>query len=142
MAAFSVLQQDEFAVSAEVGREWLRTGVYSEPLTALNPFQGFANATPDTLDAVKLRAQYTHVFTQLIDAKVWGAAATTFGRSNTFQLAVTGIGVLTPAGLRQATWGEYGARIGYKLTANLTVDAFVNGVAGNHGIGSNAHIGG
>lgn len=136
-----MLKKDEFAVSAEVGRGWLRTGVYSEIMSALNPFQGVANGATDTLDAVKLRAQYTHVFTPQVDATVWGAAATTFGRSSNFQLAVAGIGLVTPTNWSQASWAEYGARIGYKITANLTVDAFVDGVFGDHAIGSNAHVG-
>jgi probable HAF family extracellular repeat protein len=140
-AAFSVLKADEFAVSAEVGREWLRTGVYAEQLSSLNPFQGTALAATDTLDAVKLRAQYTHVFSPTVDATVWGAAATSFGRASPLQLMVPGIGTLSPTNLGEATWGEYGARIGYKISAALTTDAFIDGVAGNQGIGSDVHVG-
>ena len=90
-AAFSIAK-DEFALSAEIGRAWLRTGVYSEIMSTLNPFQGVAGSATDTLDAFKLRAQYTHVFTPKVDATVWGAAATSFGRSSPYQLAVAGLG--------------------------------------------------
>jgi hypothetical protein len=49
--------------------------------------------------------------------------------------------MLAPSALSQATWGEYGARVGYNFTANLTADVFIDGVFGDHAIGSNAHVG-
>ena len=94
-----------------------------------------------TMDVVKARAQWTHAFSTIIDATVWDAAARSFDRSSPFQVSVPGIGTLTPP-LPQATWAEYGARLGYKITASLTVDAFIDGVFGDHAIGSNAHVGG
>jgi hypothetical protein len=139
--AYAVSLADEFAVSAEIGQEWLHTGIYAERMSETNPFQATALAATDTMDVVKARAQWTHAFSTIIDATVWGAAARSFDRSSPFQVSVPGIGTLTPP-LPQATWGEYGARLGYKINASLTVDAFIDGVFGDHAIGSNAHVGG
>ena len=39
-------------------------------------------------------------------------------------------------------WAEFGARIGYRMTESLTLDAFANGVSGGSGIDTRVHVGG
>lgn len=141
-SAYALSPADEFAVSAEIGHEWLHTGTFAEQMSETNPFQAAGLQATDAMDVVKARAQWTHAFSSVIDATVWGAAAWSYDRSSPFQVTVPGIGTLAPSALPQATWGEYGARVGYKITASVTVDAFIDGVFGDHAIGSNAHVGG
>ena len=37
-------------------------------------------------------------------------------------------------------WAEYGVRIGCKLKANLKLNAFVDGLAGSHGVDGKLHV--
>jgi hypothetical protein len=55
-AAFAVTPMDEAALAAEIGREWLRTGVASETFSAANPFQASFTAATDSFNVGKIRA--------------------------------------------------------------------------------------
>jgi hypothetical protein len=43
--------------------------------------------------------------------------------------------------MRPVTWAEFGARLGYRLTEKLVVDAFVLGTAGAEPAGNTIHGG-
>ena len=140
--AFRPTTADEAAVSAEFGHQWLNTGAGAEALSQLNPFQATVLRARDEANVGKLRAQWTHRFTDTIDATVWAAAAGTSNAKSTLVAFVPGFGLVAPAQRPRTAWAEFGARVGYKLTKNLTVDVFADGVSGEkRRVGSSAHGG-
>jgi hypothetical protein len=140
-AAFAVTPSDEAALSAEFGREWLRTGVANEAFSAINPFQASLPATTDAFSVGKLRAQWSHGFTPNIDATLWVAGAKAFGATSGLAAVVPGFGTLTHGKLTSPSWAEYGGRVGYKITPNATIDIFADGASGGAGIGTRVHVG-
>ena len=130
----------EAALSAEIGRQSLHTKAFGEAMSAANPFEANYSAATDRMTIGKLRAQITHSFTPEIDATLWGAFATSLHAKNNLVAAVTGIGPFT-ARREKPSWFEYGARIGYRITQQMQIDVFANGVAGNRGIGHKIHAG-
>ena len=140
-AAYNVTPRDEAALSGELGREWLRTGAYSEALSPVNPFEADASTATTSMTIGKLRAQWTHGFTDKVDATVWGAVADALDSSTNLAAAIPGFGVVTPGNPGRPFWAEYGARVGYRLNANAIVDVFADGVSGGSGIGTAVHVG-
>jgi hypothetical protein len=128
-------------LSAELGREWLSTSAYNEAMSAGNPFEAYASDATTSMTIGKLRAQWTHGFTDQVDATVWGAAADALGSSTNLAAAIPGFGVVTPGNAGRPVWAEYGARIGYKLSPNTVIDVFADGASGGAGIGTAAHVG-
>jgi hypothetical protein len=55
---------------------------------------------------------------------------------------VVGLGGLAPAASDDTAWAEYGGRVGYAVTEQVTFDVFVNGVSGDDDIGTRVHGGG
>jgi hypothetical protein len=138
--ALALSPADEMAVSAELGHEWLRTGNAYETLSSTDPFQASFPAGTDAFGVGKLRAQWTHSFTAAIDATLWVAGARAFGASSGLTASVAGFGVLRGR-LADATWAEYGGRVGYKITPNATIDLIADGASGGSAIGSRIHAG-
>jgi hypothetical protein len=132
---------DQVLVAAEYGRERMAIDAYTEPISAQNPFEAHVAAGTDSIDLAKLRLQWSHRFTSQLDTTLWVAGVRGFNRSSELSAVVPGIGSLMPTDLGTLTWAEYGARIGYKLTDTVTLDGFVNGVAGGAGIDSRIHAG-
>ena len=130
----------EAAFSAEFGRQDFHTGGYAEPMSTGNPFEATILPARDRMDIGKLRAQVTRSLTPELDGTLWIAVAKTLSASTSLHASVTGFGALAPAS-KNPVWAEYGARIGYKLTGNVTVDAFANGISGNQGLGTRLHVG-
>ena len=89
----------------------------------------------------KLRAQWTHGFTDKLDATVWGAVADALDSSTNLAAAIPGFGVVTPGNPGRPFWAEYGARVGYRLNTNAIVDVFADGASGGSGIGTAVHVG-
>ena len=140
-AAYNVTAKDEAALSGEVGREWLRTGAYSEALSPADPFEADASTATTSMTIGKLRAQWTHGFTDKVDATVWSAVAGGLDSSTNLAAAIPGFGVMTPTNAGRPLWAEYGARVGYRLNANALIDVFADGVSGGLGIGTAVHVG-
>ena len=130
----------QLALSGEYGREQLTMGAYAEDTTA-NPFNAAVSAGADRMDIAKLRVQGSYQFNAKVDATLWAAHAWGFNRASDVVTTVAGIGTLTPTALNDTRWVEYGARVGYKLTANATADVFLNGVSGPDAIGTRLHAG-
>jgi hypothetical protein len=126
---------DEAAAYAVVGRNWLQTGGYTEPTTALNAYPVSAAPALQALNMARLGAQYTHLFTDNIEVNVGGAVVRGVGAGSGSVANVTAFGPIGPTALPTTTWFEYGARAGYHLTESLVVDAFVLGALGG-GLGS------
>ena len=132
---------DQVAVSAEYGRERMTVNAYTEPLSAQNPFEAHVAAGTDVANLGKLRLQWSHQFTSNIDGTLWVAGVRSFNRSSDLTAFVPGIGTLKPTELGNLNWAEYGARIGYKLTDTVTLDAFANGVSGHDSVATRVHMG-
>lgn len=131
---------DQIALSAEIGRERLAVDGYSERIAG-NPFEAHVAAGTDQADLLKARLQWSHRFTANLDSTLWVAAVHAFNRDSGLQAAVPGLGALTPVGLGEINWAEYGARIGYKVTDAMTVDLFANGVSGEGAVDTRVHAG-
>ena len=90
----------------------------------------------------KLRLQWTHAFSADVDATVWVAGAQGFDYKTNLTGYVPGFGTLTPLAMSSGAWAEYGARIGYHISNNIELNAFLNGVSGDVGSGTKVHAGG
>jgi autotransporter-associated beta strand protein len=131
---------DEVAAYADLGRTWLDTGGYTEATTALNPYPASVSSGLQALNVVRLGGQYTHLFGDNIEVNVSGAVARGFGAGTGSVANVTDFGPIGPTGLPTSTWFEYGARIGYRVSDRLVVDAFVLGAVGGE-VPATAHGG-
>ena len=92
------------------------------------------------LNMARLGAQYTHLFTDNIELNVGGAVVHGFAAGTGSTVNVTNFGPIGPTALPTTTWFEYGARVGYRLSDSLVVDAFVLGALGGE-VGSSVHGG-
>ncbi len=54
---------------------------------------------------------------------------------------VAGVGTLAAVNEDDTVWVEYGARVGYAVTENVTFDVFANGVSGEDQIDTRVHTG-
>jgi autotransporter-associated beta strand protein len=126
---------DEAAAYAIVGRNWLQTGGYTEPTTAINAYPVSAAPAVQALNMARVGAQYTHLFTDNIEVNIGGAVIHGVGAGTGSVANVASFGRIGPTPLPTTTWFEYGARAGLRLTDSLVVDAFVLGSAGG-GVGS------
>ena len=131
---------DEAAVYADVGRIWMQTGGYSEPMTAVNPYPATVNSGLDTLNIARIGGQYTHLFFGNIEANVSGGIAYGFSAGSGSAFDVTDFGPISANALPNTTWVEYGARIGYRFNDRMVVDAFVLGTGGGE-VGTTVHGG-
>ena len=121
---------DEAAAYVDLGRSWMQTGGYSEQTTAINPFPATVPSGLAALNTARLGAQYTHLFNGNIEVNVGAAVAYGFGAGAGAPFNVSEFGTIAPGAIADSAWFEYGARIGYRMTDRLVVDAFVLGTAG------------
>ncbi len=131
---------DEAAIYGDLSRNWMQTGGYTEMTSALNPFPATVSNGMDLLNVAHVGGQITHLFNGNIEANVSGAVAYGFGAGAGAAVNVYDFGPIAPNALPNSTWFEYGARIGYRFSDRLVVDAFVLGTAGGE-IGSTVHGG-
>lgn len=133
---FRLTGRDELAVYGELWRAWQSTNSYRE--TPLPP-GGLFPSTSDRLNIAKAGVQWTHL---------WGTSIETHlnvGVARTFDTRVGLLPVLAALGspaapLRERTYFEYGARVGYRITPKLTLDVFANGAAGTGSL-DQVHVG-
>ena len=121
---------DEAAAYVDLGRSWMQTGGYSEQMTAFNPFPATVPSGLAALNTTRLGAQYTHLFNGNIEVNVGGALAYGFGAGAGAPFNISQFGTIAPGAISNSAWFEYGARVGYRMTDRLVVDAFVLGTAG------------
>jgi fibronectin-binding autotransporter adhesin len=131
---------DEAAAYADLDRNWLQSGGYTEATTAINAYPLSSAPTTQALNIARLGAQYTHLFADNIEANVSGAVAHGFGGGAGGPVDVTDIGLLAANALPTTTWFEYGARVGYRLNDQMVLDAFVLGALGGE-VRATAHGG-
>ncbi len=139
--AYDLSANDELVLAAELGQSWFHTDAYVEPVGPSNPFEAHVSAGTDKLTVTKLEAKLTHAFTPALDATLRTAVAHGFAASSSVETNVIGFGVISPA-QQNPSWVEYGVRAGYKLSENMTLDIFANGVSGNDGVRTETHVGG
>ena len=131
---------DEFAVVGELWQGWQRTGAYQELLTPANPFNATVAGGTDRMNIVRIGGQWTHLFGNRLELNLNGGFAQSFGTSLGVSTLITGIGFVAPSAGEQH-WGEYGARLGWRLTNAIVANVFVNGTIGPAPIGNTAHGG-
>ncbi len=139
--AVNLNKANQVAVSAEYGRESMRINGYDEALSVANPFGAHVAGGTDTFDMARLKAQYTLGVARHIDTTLWIAGVKSFNQSSGLSAFVDGFGTLTPSSLTNTIWAEFGARVGYKLTDDMTFDVFSGGIAGRDGVGVQVHSG-
>lgn len=134
-------RNDELALSAELGRQSLSTDGYREPQSVTNPFEAQVSAARDTATVAKAKLQWSHDFSDRVDATIWGAVAHQFSQASTLRVDLPGFGALVPIP-QDATFGEFGGRIGYRLTDRVVINAFANGATGSFAGETRVHVGG
>jgi probable HAF family extracellular repeat protein len=139
--AFSITDRDTWVVSGETGRQRLATGGWQEAVSAANPLNAEVAASTTGQWLGKLRSQWTHVFSDRLEATLTLAGVRVLGTDGTVPVNVADVGVYSP-GLRSGTlWMEYGARVGWRI-GRATLDAFVGGVTGDaDSVGTSIHAG-
>ena len=120
---------DEVAAYGDLSRNWMQTGAYTEAAGAANPFPATVAAGLDLLNVARVGGQVTHLFNGNIEANVSGAVAYGFGAGAGSAVSVYDFGPIAPNALPNTTWVEYGARLGYRYSDRLVIDAFVVGTA-------------
>ncbi len=136
---FRVTGRDEISVFGEVWRSWQRMGSYVE--TPVPPMPAIFPAATDVMTIGKIGAQWTHLWGTSIETHLNGGVARTFGTSSSLHGTLNGVGALTLTGLKERTYFEYGARIGYRITPKLVLDVFANGAIMGGPIGNQIHVG-
>lgn len=131
---------NEIAFSGTLARNWLHVGGYAEPGGPGNLFPATFSAGTSTSDVAKATVAWTGTITEKVDFTLSAAVGHAFGGSGKVAANVDWIGGVTgTAG--NLTFVEYGARVGWKVTPNTTLDAFVFGTTGDK-IGSHTLFGG
>ncbi len=131
---------DEAAVYGDLSRNWMQTGGYTEMTSALNPFPATVSNGLDTLNIARIGGQITHLFNGNIEANVSAAVAYGFGAGAGAATSVYDFGPIAPNALPNTTWVEYGARVGYRYSDRLVIDAFLVGTAFGE-VGTTVHGG-
>jgi hypothetical protein len=124
---------DQVMVTGEIGRSWSAVSAYAERVSATNPFEAEVWSGTDSMNSTKLRMQWTHRFGLGIDATVWAAGARSFDDATELTAAVPLVGELLPAALTSSTWAEFGGRVDFKLSPQVTADLSFAGVSGLDG---------
>ncbi len=120
---------DEAAVYGDLSRNWMQTGGYSEAMTAINPYPATVAPGLDLLNVARIGGQYTHLFFGNIEANVSAGIAYGFGAGSGNFVNINDFGPIEANALPNTTWLEYGARLGYRFSDRVVVDAFVLGTA-------------
>ncbi len=132
---------DEAAVYGDLSRNWMQTGGYTEATGPLNPYPATVQNGVDTLNVARIGAQYTHLFAGNFEVNVSGALAYGFGAGLGSQVNVFDFGTVAPYPIENSGWFEYGARIGYRVSRRMVIDAFAVGTLGGQPAGNTIHGG-
>jgi hypothetical protein len=128
--------------SGELGRELLRTGSYDEALSNADPFEAHYGLASDRLTVVKAQTAWTYDLTEKIGINLNGIYGHGFAHRSSLAVFVPGIGTLSPRGLRDATWIEYGGSVSFRFLPHASVALFASGITGNQEqVGTETHIG-
>ncbi len=136
---YSVNASNELAVAVTLARTSLHVDGYAEDATPENPFPMTVADSASRSTSIKATAEWTTDLTERLDLTVMGGIGHAFG-GTALDTNVLWVGDVegTAGG---TTFVEYGARLGWEIGPNATIDAFVTGTAGR-GIGAHTQIGG
>jgi hypothetical protein len=132
--------RDEIAASVEVWQMWQRVAGYSDPAAGFNPFDASIAGGTDRTNLVKLGGQWTHLFSDSIEANINGGFVQSFATHSGIVATVTGDGTVVPT-IGNQNWFEYGGRIGFRLAKGWVADLFVDGTLGPQPVGNTIHGG-
>lgn len=131
--------RDEFAFSMSLSRIWTRHDGYRESATANNPLPAVYLPGTDSMNVVRGRIQHTHLFGSKIELLLSAGLAHSFATKSGVR-AIIGGAAFAPT-LGNYTWGEYVARVGYRMRKNMVLDTFVFGTLGKKPVGNSIHGG-
>ena len=132
--------RDEVAASVEIWQMWQRVSGYNDPTSPFNPFDASIATGTDRTDLVKLGGQWTHLFSDSVEANINGGFVQSFAAHSGIVATVTGDGTVVPT-IGNQNWFEYGGRLGFRITKGWVADLFVNGTAGPQPVGNTIHGG-
>ena len=89
---------------------------------------------------MRVGGQYTHLFGGQFEANVSAAVAYGFNSINSAQWNIADYGLIAPYPIGNSVWYEWGARVGYRVSQRMVVDAFLLGTLGGQ-IGTTVHGG-
>ena len=131
---------EEYGVWADLSHSWQQSGPYGE--TAIgNPFPATYGGGVDAMNVARLGGQYTRLLFSKLEVNVNGAYAEGFGETVGQQANVAGFGPSGSSKLGASGWLEFGGRLGYRVSSNLTIDGFVLGTLGPLPAGDTIHGG-
>ena len=131
---------DEIAASGEVWSGWQHVRGYREAFNQQNPFEATVRGGTDRMSLVKLGAQWTHLFGTSIEFNLNGGVVRSFDTKTGVDATIPGFGAVQPL-IKDQTWAEFGARIGYRFSKAAVLDLFANGSSGAKPIGTHVHGG-
>ncbi|HZP18973.1 MAG TPA: hypothetical protein VFB16_02085 [Bauldia sp.] len=137
---YSPRPTDELVFSATLARNWLSVGAYSEALGPANPFPASFAAATDRTNLFKAGVAWTRKLSPKLDFTLSAAVGRSFGGAHDVSASITGFGGLTGSA-GDYTFGEFGARAGWKVKGSLSLDAFLVSTTGP-AIGTHTQVGG
>ena len=138
-AVFVPNEANQFVVSGLFGRSQISVNGYSETATAGNLFSATVAGHAVGANVVKATASWTGQVTPELDLTVSGAVGRTFGADGV-TADVAFVGPVTGS-TSDVTFVEYGARLGWNITPNASLNGFVFGATGDK-IGTQTRFGG
>jgi hypothetical protein len=132
--------RDEVAASIEVWQLWQRVQGYADPSGVFNPFNATMADGTDRTTLMKVGGQWTHLFGSSVETNLNGRFVQSFGTQSGVVATVTGDGLVVPT-LGNQYWFELGARVGYRVSKNMTIDLFADGTLGAQPVGNTVHGG-
>jgi hypothetical protein len=131
---------DEAAVYTDISRSWLSAGGYTEVSSLSNPFPATVQNGIEALNVARVGGQYTHLLGGRFELNGSFAVAYGFDATSGSQWDVLNFGTVPPYSIGNSVWYEWGARVGYRFSQRMVIDAFVLGTLGGQ-IGTTFHGG-
>ncbi len=132
--------RDELAGSVSLGHSWQTQNSYSEVTGASNPFDAQYSRGVSQTSMVGVSAQYTHLFGKRVEVAIDGTVSRSFGSNSSIDATIAGFGQRNVAA-GEITYFEPGARVSFRVTRNVQVDAFINATVADQSIGTSKHGG-
>ena len=132
--------RDELAGSVSLGHSWQTQNSYAETNGAGNPFDAQYSRGVSQTSMAGVSAQYSHLFGKRIELAIDGTVSRSLGSHSSIGATIAGFGQ-TNLAAGEITYFEPGARISFRVTRNVKVDAFVNATIADQSIGTSKHGG-
>jgi hypothetical protein len=137
-----ISKEQEAAAYGELSQMWQRVKGYQEPLSQANPFEATVRNGTDRMTVAKVGGQFTQLLGMRWELNLSGGVAHGFNRKAQAAGLVPGFGLVAAKTPASVTWGEYGARLSYRISQGFVIDGFVNGtVSGERSVGNTIHGG-